>query len=354
MSRSSLVVLLAASSLLISTVIVAGCAAQAPEDAGSGEDAIVSSKSDDEWFYGGPLPQLENPQVTASLKGHTAHVTGLLPVGTTLPDLPHVKTKLEGGRTRIDVVYPIATASAGHSNARPGTYHFQAVRAYRPSGMTFTEEDGNHFVTWGGFPFIAYDGGIAFHGPITDESNGEGTLKAWFLKRGEVSHGCNRMMGEHVVELTHIVGVNMRKLYHPNDPITPTSTASVNVLADYDTYEGKFIDVDYPTDIGVVRPGKVHGDDNVAMFGSWVASETPDGVDLPPDTQWEGGVQGKLYVFNEHAKHGFVCSMPKGSLASLKDVANQTGGILPADFCTKKLACDSRLGRVCKVSEIGL
>jgi hypothetical protein len=339
---------------LAGALAIAACASQG-EDTGAGEDPIVSSKTDDEWFYAGPLPMLDNVNVTASLKGHTAHVSGTLPAGTVLPDLPHVKTKPEGNKLRVDVVYPIATARPGKSNARPGDYHFEAVRAYRPNGIAVTVEEGEHFVTWGGFPFIAYNGGIAFHGPITDEASGAAPdQKVWFLRRGDVSGGCNRMMGEHVVELTHIVGVNMRKLYNANDPIRPTSTADVHVIADYDTYDGKLIDVDYPTDVGAVRPGTVHGAENVVMFGSWVATETPDGKDLPPDMQFEGGVEGKLYVFEEHAKHGFVCSMPKSSLGTLKQIASHTGGVLPADFCAKKLACDQRAGHVCKASEIGL
>jgi hypothetical protein len=332
---------------------MAACAAS-HEDSGSGEAEIVSSKTDDHWFYGGPIPQLNDVDVTASLTGHTVHVSGFLPAGTTVPDLPHLKSRQEGGRTRVDIVYPIATARPGKSNARPGNYSFEAVRAYRPNGIAVTAEEGEHFVTWGGFPFIAYHGGIAFHGPITDTPNVAGDLKVWFLRRGEVSGGCNRMMGEHVVELTHIVGVNMHKVYNPNDPIRPTSTADVHIISDYDQLDGKFIDVDYPTDVGVVRPGNVHGPENVVMFGSWVASETPDGRDLPTDMKWEGGVEGKLYDFQEHAKHGYVCSMPKSSLAALRDIARARGGALPDDFCAKKLGCDARAGHVCKASEIGL
>jgi hypothetical protein len=341
--------------LMTGSFAVAACAADSSDDPKSGESEIFSSKKDEHWFYAGPLPMLQDVDVTASLKGHTAHVTGTLPAGTLLPDLPHVKTKPEGTKLRVDIVYPIATARPGKSNARPGNYRFEAVRAYRPNGVAFTADEGEHFVTWGGFPFIAYHGGIAFHGPITDGDNeAPGNLNVWFLKRGTVSGGCNRMMGEHVVEMTHVVGVNMRKIYNANDPIRPTSTADVKVISDYDTYDGKFIDVDYPTDVGVVRPGTVHGTDKVAMFGSWVATETPDGADLPPDMKWEGGVQGKLYDFQEHARRGFICSMPKASLPQLKEVASRTGGALPVDFCTKKLACDQRIGRVCKVSEIGL
>ena len=80
----------------------------------------------------------------------------------------------------------------------------------------------------------------------------------------------------------------------------------------------------------------------------------PDGKDLPPDMKWEGGIEGQFYDFQEHARQGFICSMPKCSLAALKEVARRTNGVLPADFCAKKIACDTRVGRVCKVSEIGL
>jgi hypothetical protein len=344
---------IAASALIAASIL--GVACSNSTDPASGEDEIVSSKTDDHWFYAGPIPQLDDPNVTASMKGHTAHVTGTLPAGTVLPDLPHVKTKPDGGKIRVDIVYPIATARPGKSNSRPGSYSFHAVRAYRPNGMAFTVSEGEHFVTWGGFPFVAYNGGIAFHGPITDTDNeADGNTNVWFLKRGTVSGGCNRMMGEHVVELTHVIGINMRKIYKPNDPIRPTTTADVKVIADYDTYNGKFIDVDYPTDVGVTRPGTVHGAEKVEMFGSWVASETPDGKDLPPDMKWEGGVTGQFYDFHEHAKRGFICSMPKSSLPALKEIAARTGGVLPADFCAKKLACDARVGRVCKASEIEL
>jgi hypothetical protein len=106
--------------------------------------------------------------------------------------------------------------------------------------------------------------------------------------------------------------------------------------------------------VGVTRPGKIHGVDRVEMFGSWIASETPDGKDLPPDMKWEGGVSGQFYDFQEHVQRGFVCSMPKSTLPALKDIAARNGGVLPKDFCAKKIACDTRLGRVCKPSEIGL
>lgn len=346
--RSSLV----AASLLGSALVA--CSADTTDTTGATDDEIVSSKVDDHWFYSGPIPALESPALTVSLKGHTAHVTGFLPAGTSLPALPHVKTKLEGTRTRVDIVYPIATAMPGKTNSRPGTYAFHTAKPYRPNGAAYTQSEGWHDVPWGGFPFIAYDGGIALHGPITDKDNeAPGDLAVWYLRRGAVSGGCNRMMGEHVVELTHVLGISMRKVYGANQGYRPTTTAKVNVIADYDKYEGKAIDVDYPTDNGVKRPGTVLGNENVVMFGSWILTEMPDGKDLPGDLKWEGGVSGKWYDFQAHAVRDVVCSMKKGSLPELKSISERLGE-LPQDFCAKKRACDERLGRVCKPSEIGL
>lgn len=344
---------LAALALLLGFAAVACASEQGDEDNATDDDALSSTgHGSDEWFYGGPLPELQSPSITASIAGHTTRVTGFLPAGVTIPDLPHVKTKQVGGRTQVDVVYPIATAMPGKDNSSSATYSFYQAKPYRPNGNAYTVSAGNHFVTWGGFPFLAYNDGIAFHGPITDTGAEGGGTKVWALKRGRVSSGCNRMMGEHVVELAHIVGINMQKLYKPNAAYTPTTTAKVKVIQDYDTYEGKFIDVDYPTDVGVTRPGVAKGEENTVMFGSWVGAETPDGADLPPDMKWEGGVNGKLYDFQEHAVRGWVCSFAPSALAELGQVAAKTGGKLPSDFCAKKYACDDAKGRTCKPSEI--
>ncbi len=342
--------------VLALTVLSAACTSEVDDgNLATGDDDIISGKVDDHWFYSGALPKLDNPSVTVSIKGHTARVTGTLPAGSAAPNLPHVKTKQVDGKTQIDVVYPIATAKPGKSNSRPGTYNFYEAKPYRPNGAAFTQSEGWHDVPWGGFPFIGYNNGIAFHGPITAQDNeAPGDLSVWYLRRGQVSAGCNRMLGEHVVELAHILGISMRKVYEPNKPYRPTTTAQVKVIADYDTYEGKYIDVDYPTDSGAKRPASVHGAEKVVMFGSWVLKESPDGKDLPPDMKWEGGVSGKFYDFNEHAKMDLVCSMPKSSLNDLKGIATRLGGELPADFCAKKRACDTQRGRVCKASELDL
>jgi hypothetical protein len=337
-------------------VVLGACAGEAvEEDLDVDEPEIVSSKDDDHWFYGGPIPQLKSPQLTVSLAGHTVHVEGRLPAGTDLPPLPHVKTRPEDGMLRVDIVYPIATARPGKSNSRPGTYAFELAKPYRPDGLAFTQSEGSHFVTWGGFPFLAYNQGIAFHGPITDRDNkNPGALDVWYLQRGEVSGGCNRMMGEHVVELAHVIGINMRKVYEPNKIYDPTTRAKVDVIKGYDTYGSKLIDVDYPTDVGATRPAAVHGADRVVMWGSWILGEMPNGKDLPPDMKWEGGENGNPYAFREHASgtRDWVCSMPKETLPKLRAIAARTNGTLPRDFCAKKRDCDRRLGRTCKASEI--
>ena len=156
-------------SLAVRTAMLAGgCSADSTDEVESGNDALVH-RARDLWIYDGPLPALEAARVTISLKGHTARVSGLLPAGTSAPNLPHLKAKNENGRVRIDAVYPIATGAQGGYNAKPGDYGFNRARPYRPDGET-TSSSGTSYVTWGGFPFLAYAGNIALHGPITRQA----------------------------------------------------------------------------------------------------------------------------------------------------------------------------------------
>ncbi len=326
------------SALFAASLAFVACAApsDADPDLEGSEDALVQ-RADDHYFYDGALPVLESPKVFVSLKGHTARVSGYLPAGAQIPDLPHVQKKAEGARTRLEVVYPIATARPEKSNSNPGAYAFYEVKPYRPDGPAYTQKEGWHDVPWGGFPFFAYDQGIAFHGPITAKGSANSPdLQTWYLERGAVSGGCNRMLGEHIVELTHILGVNMRKVYEPNRAYRPTTTAGVTVLADYDMLDGKYVDVDYPTASGATRPATVHGRDKVAMFGSWINAERADGSDMPPSMKWEGGVTGKYYVFAEHARRDQICSFSKDDLPRLKFLAERSRGVLPAGLCAKK------------------
>src|SRR2546430_6545908 len=101
-------------------VLLMGCSAG---DTATSEDDL-QAKADEEWFYNGSMPVLEQPAITVSLAGNTARLSGLLPLSASTPNLPNVKTSLVNGRTRIDAVYPIATARPGKSNSSPGTYSF--------------------------------------------------------------------------------------------------------------------------------------------------------------------------------------------------------------------------------------
>jgi hypothetical protein len=325
--------------VLASIGFVTGCSSDSgdgPTDTTAEENLRVRGEA--EWFYSGSLPTLENAAVTISLKGNTARVEGLLPLGASIdPNLPNVRSTQVNGRTQLDLVYPIATAAVYSNNAPSGTYAFQRAIPFRPDGNAYTVSAGNHFVTWGGFPFLAYDGGIAMHGPITDAASKTGGLDVWYLKRGTVSSGCNRMLGEHVIEVAQLTGIDMHKVFAANAAIYPSHPDHVTVISDYDQWNGKYIDVDYPTDVGVVRPGKVYGDDQVEMFGSWVGAELPDGSDLPKDLEWQGGVSGKLYVFKDHAAYNRVCSVMPTDLANLKAwAATQPNAEVPSDFCTRK------------------
>lgn len=332
MSRAALV------SLLIGTVaVVAGCAADSAEGVDTGDNALVH-RARDLWIYDGPLPTLESPEVTISLRGHTARVSGLLPAGAAAPTLPHVKAKDEKGRLRIDAVYPIATGAEGGFNAKPGDYTFTRARPYRPDGMT-TSTSGTSYVTWGGFPFLAYAGNVALHGPISRQEAANRT-ELFYLQRGRVSHGCNRMNGEHVTEVAHLVGVSMRKVWGADAIYENPSTANatVKVIADYDTYGGKPVDVDYPTADPTANSGPpVERPKDSVMFGSWIGTESPDGSDLPADMKWEAGISGKPYVFKAHAIPNMICSVPEARVKALRAWADTLPNKeVPKGFCAKK------------------
>ena len=93
----------------------------------------------------------------------------------------------------VMLVYPVSIAKrrAGF-NTLAGNWRLEAKVMVAPN-----TKKGR----FGRFPFLKYTvNGHAFHGPITRNE------LAWELLRGEVSHGCNRMEGEHVMELAALVG----------------------------------------------------------------------------------------------------------------------------------------------------
>src|SRR5262249_12420158 len=110
--------------------------------------------------------------------------------------------------------------------------------------------------------------GLAFHGPITSVYNAEMGEYEWQLIRGPVSHGCQRMQGEHVVELANLLGIDMSKPHSAGESFK--IDLKVTISKDFDVFEGQNVDVDYPAAAGVTRPTT-----NVRMFSTWDSRDFP-------------------------------------------------------------------------------
>lgn len=270
---------------VVMAVSALGCAADAGDEADEGavdqsEDELLKKTGPtSSWSYRGIMPELESPQLTVSLKGHTVHVSGLLPASFR-GKLPfHAKTEAAGSRTRVHLVYPIATVD-------PNGRLPSGVRTRNPEPFDYKVCGGDNFHAtnatgaFGGFPFIEYvcshrdqDGrvrsGIAFHGPITSKQASGATY--WSLFRGPVSHACNRMLGEHVLELAHVIG------FRRGVRSTP-----VKVIAGFDTWQGKILDVDHPA-TGWTRPAASES----IVFPMWQAvKQRADGSTALDFPQW--------------------------------------------------------------------
>jgi hypothetical protein len=73
------------------------------------------------------------------------------------------------------------------------------------------------------------------------------------------------MQGEHVVELAHLIGVDMTNKVWPASTILRDRRVPVKVIrAGADMWDGQPVDVDYPAAPGVKRPTG-----NVKMFRIW-------------------------------------------------------------------------------------
>lgn len=271
MSASLRLLALAPLLALATAPLLAGCGGDDSTDASSTDanDLVNAEKkggASQKWIYVGMLPKLDSPSMVVSLKANTARVTGLLPKGWSAPLPFYAATSVQpDGRTRVSVVYPVATGkvdpSTGKAPAGPGKYPRLFAVPYTPT---------NAKAAWGGFPFMMYNAGrgLAFHGPITSVWDAQLGEYEWRLTRGPVSHGCQRMQGEHVVELATLLGMDMSKPHGSGE--TKTLEVPVTVSADFDKLDGHYVDVNYPAAKGVARPS---GD--VTMFSTW------DSVDFP-------------------------------------------------------------------------
>jgi hypothetical protein len=228
-------------------------------------DLLKSTGPTSNWSYRGLMPPLAVAEAIVSLRGHTVRITGLLrPEDEGRIELPfYARSYPENGRTRVHIAYPMATANP-NSPLEDGT------PARNPEPFVYRTCGGDNFHptneigAFGGFPFVEYvcshhnrdgswSGGIAFHGPITSR-NADGATY-WSLLRGPVSHGCNRMLGEHVLELAHLIGFD-----------TGALGTHVTVVDDFDYLDGKIVDVDYPS-YGWSRPAP----QDATIFPIWQA-----------------------------------------------------------------------------------
>lgn len=331
-----------------------GCSANIEDKKGDGATAMNlrdpgRDGNDPVWIYGGPLPQLTNVRIVVSTRGHTARITGFAPTGWsgTLP--PHAIADVIGGRKRITVVYPIATVDNSYvradgtnaRNADKGSYTNIRVYPYTPYGVG-SEENRN--TPWGGFPYIEYDRNrsIAFHGPITRPGG------IWQLMRGPVSHACNRMQGEHVVELAHLMGVNMNKVWRQSDFQDVNIEVKVLGHNEFDKVEdgslaGKFVDVAYPTTAGAEGVSK----------GSPISSHV--------FTTWNGMDKPEWVCMSDAAKVGSANPCGGGGVAGggstgRPDVARDSSTLKPNSFAcnvdefanVRNDALSSVIGRVAK------
>jgi hypothetical protein len=240
-------------------------------------------KNDPVWVYSGLLPKLQDVRVKVSVRGHTVRVIGFLPASFTgtLPE--HAIEETISGRRRVMVVYPIATVDSNFikedgeqaSNAAVGEYRNVGVYPYNPYGVG---GEKNKNTPWGGFPYIEYERGrnIAFHGPITRFGG------LWRLIRGPVSHACNRMQGEHVVEFASMLGVPMNRSWTMDDMVPVNAVVEVLPYNEFDKVAdgklaGKLVDVDYTPDISNISAMKVDPQ-NSYMFKTWSGVNHPDWI----------------------------------------------------------------------------
>jgi hypothetical protein len=276
---------------------LAGCGDAEPTDAGFDtpvEEKGLDATRDHHWIYDGMLPHLSDWRLTVSLAGHTVRVTGVLPADWSRPLPDYVVPRPQpDGRTEIHVVYPISTAQlvdpqsgepTGNRNPDPGRYPILAAWSYTATNV------GGQGVPWGGFPYLQFDHerAIAFHGPIT-ATEGE-----WALLRGPVSHACARMQGEHVVEMAHLIGLDVSRPEELEATYQAGGTGPdgepdflVEVIDDFDRFEGRIVDVAYPGYGPFERP---RGDE-VQVFRTWSSDDHPRFVcpanlqPLPPAAQ---------------------------------------------------------------------
>lgn len=167
-------------------------------------------------------------------------------------------TVLELPPNAVMLIYPASIAADGYNTAA-GNWRLLHKSAAKPN---------SRIGAFGNFPFLLYTTeGHALHGPIT----GSRESNLWALRRGKVSHGCNRMEGEHVVELSQLLGCGPRgsELYGE----CHRAGESVTVMEELDHFPDPLLE-EHPT-------GRVNDFDRISK--AWVA---PDISGVPRDKSY--------------------------------------------------------------------
>lgn len=317
---------------------VAACSAEV-DDQGASEDEIKKPGNDTTppWLYEGPMPALEDVKLVTSITGHTLRVTGTLPAGFDAAKLPFyaVAAPSAGGRTKVTVVYPVATGGKknGQWNNVPGHYDHLNVRPYRPRDAGQSGKEN-----WGGFPFLNYhdDRRFAMHGPIdysdAEDVDGNGTKdEDWRLVRGRISHGCQRMQGEHVLELTHMLGFDMR---YPHSTRENGPDAKNGV-------EGKYI----AADLTVLPEPQLDKVPNPARGGAMeivdVAYPKHETVAALP----AGQAVNTFKTWDANEMRAWACAVKPTDNPNLNSRIPRTGGKFDGTYCSKTNGPNARDGK---------
>lgn len=164
----------------------------------------------------------------------------------------------------IMVIYPISTADRSGpspSNTVAGNWLVNAKTRSQPN----IDRGHGRIDRYGNFPYIQYTSkSHSLHGPITFREGG----LFWRVRRGEVSHGCNRMQGEHIVELSVLMGCGKdpRVAQCPDPQASELDNEYVTVMEDFDI---------------IPDPSKVHSEGILTAWDTvrehWLAVE----VDFP-------------------------------------------------------------------------
>jgi len=201
---------------------------------------------------------------TVFVEVNTAHVIGFMPPRIRRAPRPApLMTRVEDGRNAA------STSSIRSRPRAPAEDELQArgtTRSCRRSRTAPTAQAFNRdrrattSSTWGGLPFIEYNSAI--RGSTVRSPRGRARTEhraSGYLRRGDVSGGCNRMLGENVVELAHVLASACARCTAGTSRIPSPPPRRSRSSTGYDTLDGKLIDSDYATDVGVTRPSKVVG-----------------------------------------------------------------------------------------------